>query len=337
MTDNNIQIEDDQEEVEDLSGLAEIQDGFAEIDRLKNGGQPAEEINKEEPEEAPEEAEELEEELPEEDSNKVEVAPQEPKKQDKPWKLKKAKYRAIAEKNAALERVAELENQLKEASSAADHYYGNVVKTDIEKAKEYKEKAILEGDTAAMSNADVMLVEAVNKMERLKDWSNSSAQKQAPVNNEPARTGSSEIEQEMAMDWFESHPYLQPQSGQYNQELAQEVAQFVYYLDNNLANNGQQSAYFSEEYFDTIDKYIGDASNRMQPKGQNKAQKSKNVESSSHVGGVRSPYTSGSKKASSSAGRYKLTSDERKMCQNMGVTEKEWLKYKIEDLNQAGK
>lgn len=325
-------VENNLETFQDSSGLVEIQKALEEIEKLKN-----EEYNAEE---APSKIEESsnEEETPKEDQDlEVKTSEEEPQKLDKIWKIKRSRYKALAEKRAALEENAKLKEMLADSLNSGTYHYGKTAYSELERAKDNKKKAIEEGDIEALIEADIALNRAANNVNDLERWASSSTQKipQETIHEQPYESFN-EIEQAMASDWLDNHSYLQPHSRDYNPELATEISQFINYLDENLANNGQRDIYFSEQYFNTIDQYIGEAKNRMQNENKNKTQKgSKGLESAAHVGGVRNSYSSSPSSNTPSSTQLILTADEKRMCANAGITEKDWLRYKLEDLKKG--
>ena len=225
---------------------------------------------------------------------------------------------------------------LAESLDSGTYHYGKTTHSELEKAKEFKKRAIEEGDVDALIEADMALSRAVNNVNELEKWQSSSAQNSSQVNNEPAPEAYDEIEQAIATDWLDNHTYLQPDSGEYNPELASEVSQFIKHLDGALVKNGQQDAYFSEEYFEEIDKYIVEVNNRIHAGNKNKAQKNaKNLESAAHIGSVRNSYSSSPSSKTPSSRQLILSADEKRMCANAGITEKDWLRYKLEDLKKG--
>ena len=334
MTNNNeasIEIDNNLDNLEDTSGLVEIQKALEEIEKLKN----TESIEEESTEESLEE----EESLAEEENKDSETAPSEEgtQKLDKIWKIKRSRYKALAEKRAALEENAKLKEMLAESLNSGTYHYGKTTYSELERAKDNKKRAIEEGDIDALIEADIALNRAANNVNELERWSSSSAQKnpQEPSAEQPYESHN-EIEQAMATDWLDNHSYLQPNSRDYNPELATEIAQFINYLDENLAAKGQKDVYFSEQYFDHIDQYIAEAKNRIHDESKNKTQKSpKNLESAAHVGSVRNSYSASPSSNTPSSTQLILTADEKRMCANAGITEKDWLRYKLEDLKKG--
>jgi len=307
---------------EDQSGLAEIQHALAEIEKLKDDS------------ETQEENAEIEQDKEEEEQQQVTSKEQEQieKVQKKLWKEQKRKYQAIAEKEAFREENEKLKQMLNESLNSGTYHYGKSAFADLEKAKENKKKAIEEGNVEALVDADIALTKAINTVNDLEKWAynNDSNKNQGAhsSNFSPQQFQSyyNEIEHEIASDWLENHPYLQPNSKDYNPQLANKVGEFINHLDANLAKNNQMDAYFSDQYFQTINQYISEV--------QNKTQKSaKNIEAASHVGGVRNSYSNNG--SGSVPKQMILTADEKRMCANAGISEKDWLRYKLEDLKKG--
>lgn len=304
---------------EDSTGLAEIQAALEEIEKLKNSSSEEEkEIeNTEEEKGEPEETQEATEE-------EIEA----PKKKDKKlWKEIKRKYQIMAEKEALAKENAQLKQMLEESLSSGTYHYGKSAHAELERAKENKKRAIEDGDVDGLIEADLALTKAMNAINDLEKWAytGKKTENPTPVNN---NLDYGETEAEIIADWLEDHPYLQPTSSKYNQAFANQVADFVDRLDNQIARNGQKDVYFSDEYFGAIDNYI-----TTLKKGAGQA--AKTVESAAHVGGVRNSYSSSPTSKINSSKQMILTADEKRMCINSGIKEEEWLKYKLEDLKRG--
>lgn len=302
-------------EAQDSSGLAEIEQALKEIEELQNNS----EEQVEEPSEV--EEEEVEEEI---------VEPEQEKKKSKLWKEKKRKYQAIAEKEALYQENLQLKQMLSESLNSGTYHYGKSAYSDLERAKDNKKKAIENGDLDSLLEADVALTKAIHTINDLEKWAYSEGQKK-PVsaqhnNHEQSEYSFNEREQEIARDWLEDHEYLNRGSEKYDVNLANKVANFINALDANLQHQGSAAAIFSDEYFDTIDNYISTVK-KESPKN------SKSSNSVAPVGAVRNSYTS-SVGGKSSPSQIVLTPDEKRICSNLGMSEKEWLKYKLEDLKK---
>lgn len=311
----------EQQMQDDKTGLAEIQAALDEINKLQNIPQKEEDTK-----ETQENAEEKEESAPEETF--LEEESETPKKKDKKlWKEIKRKYQVMAEKEALLKENTQLKQMLEESLSSGTYHYGKSAYGELERAKENKKRAIEEGNVDGLIEADLALTKAMNAINDLEKWAyNGNTKKsetQAPTNN----NSYGETESEIIADWLDDHPYLQPTNSKYNSTLASQVANFVNRLDSTIEQNGQQDAYFSEDYFNAIDNYIDSLK-----KGQTKA--AKTAEAAAHVGGVRNSYSSSPTQIGSSK-QIILTADEKRMCANAGIKEEEWLKYKLEDLKKG--
>ncbi|CAB4124216.1 hypothetical protein UFOVP51_77 [uncultured Caudovirales phage] len=331
---DELSIESDQIALNDTAGMDEIAEAIKEIERLKNGGAQKEEIQEEQEDDVePEEEQEEEKEESQEQEVEEEEEPESkkaPKKLDKIWKIKRSRYKALAEKKAVEEENARLKEMLAESLNSGTYHYGKNVYSELEKAKESKRRAIEEGDIDASIEADINLNRAINNINELEKWTASEKQPQRQPEPRQSADDYDEIEREKAADWLDDHPELQPNSRQYNLGLATEVSQFIHHLDNGIEARGQRDLLYSEEYFDTIDKYIQDVNNR------DKTEKNrKSLGSVGHVGSVRNSYGNANGKSSKTI-QMTLTADEKKICAAGGISEKDWLKYKLEEL-QKGK
>jgi len=335
ITEENIAENEVTQEVDDSNGLAEIQKGLEQIEELKVAEINTESTNSSEEFETP--ASLIEEQTETGSQNETLEKPEEtveqltlPKataKEKKLWKEKKLKFMAIAEKNAALEDNKKLRDLLENSLDSSTYHYGKNVSSDLEHAKLAKRRAIEEGDIDALMEADVALVKAANASAELEKWSTNNKQ---PVNNPYYANNSdtenvSEVNNAIANDWLEGHPELQPTSQYYNRQLAEQVNSFVHNLDSNLLNNGRQSEFFSQEYFNAINGFINKVNTPP----------IKTQEIPQHVGAVKKSYSSSPAAKAQNSTKIILTADEKRMCANAGLSEKEWLKCKLEELNKG--
>jgi hypothetical protein len=308
----------------DNSGIAEMQQAIEEIEKLK----AVEKLKAQESEEE-ENAPEVSEETTEEETINVDEPEEIPqKKKEELWRAKKDKYRAIAAKEAVMQENERLKQLLNEALNSGTYHYSKSAYSDLELAKENKRQAIAEGDIEGSIEADIALTKALNAVGELEKWSRTETYKNE---KEPQYLDEQQsqvsLAQEIANDWLETHPYLQPSSSSYNPKLANQVAVYVNKLDNDLVQEGREDLYFTEPYFAKIEKFITDV---KQP-----AQK-KNLEGM-HVGGVRNSYASSSavNGKGNSPTQMILTADEKRMCANGGISEKDWLRYKLDELKKG--
>jgi hypothetical protein len=327
-----------QAEALEAQNLPELRNAFETIEKFKNNdeqlildengfpvqeeGEKDEELPEDENEE--EENEELPEDENEEEEEYIPPKPIKEKKVDKYRKLQNDKYRALAEKEEALQKIAELEGLVQEFSSSGTYHYSKNIYADLDRAKEDKKRAFEEGNLDNLVEADISIAKAIQAISDLEKWANENESRQLTNSKYQENERSSyqeSVYQEIAKDWIDTHPYLKPHSRSYNPKLASKVTQFITELDDNLYRNREEAAIFSEEYFDTIDNYI-------YSKTGPKRDTSKKIESLSNVSGVRNTASAGGSK-SSSTNQMTLTKEEKIMADNAGLSHKDWLKEKI--------
>lgn len=325
---------------EDTSGLEELKQAMDEIHKLSNESDPelSSSIEEKSQEEQLENAEEIQDEEKDasgiekngEDEEEEEQAKTEtPKQKEKKfWKERREKYKALAERDRLASELEELRDQHKKALEVGNYHYGQNAYLDLEKAKMLHKKAIEEGDTDAYTEANIALVKAANAVDELERW---STQNNAQHNSQQYRQDNqgklSLVQQTMAQDWLELHPELNPQSANYNALLAKKVGNFINALDSDIADSGQNEHYFSENYFDAIDKYIDSTKKPI-------AKNNTIPASADNVAGVKKSYQSNSSSQSKNTQKIILTADEKRMAANAGISEADWLKYKMDDLNK---
>lgn len=325
-------------QIEDMSGLAAIQDAMNEIEKL-NSNEPEQDENnlndkqfeKEEESSQNEEENEVKSSSEEDSEDFAEDTVSEPKKpkEKKFWKERKEKYKALAERDRLAYELEELKKQHDKALEVGNYHYGQNAYADLDRAKLQKRRAIEEGDVDALTEADIALVRAANAIDEIERWnSQDRASNTAPTqsNHEYVSTA----QQEMARDWIDSNPELNPNSNKYNAALATKVSAYINALDRNIASSNQPEYYFSEDYFDVIDNHIAKLK-RPSQKGQVAPA------SVDNVGGVKKSYqTTGSSQHKNNQ-KIVLTSVEKTMAANAGLSEEDWLKFKIADLNKTQK
>ncbi len=321
-------IDDINQQVREIENIPELQDAFKNIEDLKNNVFNDNNILVEKDHDAYNEDEySHKENIQTETENK---AVNKPAKNDKYRKLQNDKYRALAEKEEAVRRAAELEEMLKESLNSGTYHYGKSAYAELEKAKETKRRAFEAGDMDSYLEADIALIKSINAINELEKWTkeNELTQQKPSYNTTPVSNDDySEVYEEIAKDWMDNHPYLQPNSKLYNPQLAGHITEFINELDNNLYRSNEADVIFTEEYFDTIDNYISSL-NRPSRKDN-----SRHIESFSNVSGVRNSSLFNNENNSTPSNKIVLTSDEKLMADNAGLSHKDWLKYKLKQTN----
>jgi len=336
MTNDDEILESDKFAHEDMSGQAELEEAFKKIDELQNNPLAFQEPLKQEeqPEQQEESQDSEDEDEPEEGSEELheeelELKERAPKKLDKPWKIKRLLYKTKSELRAAQEENERLQEMLSQAEVAGTYQYGRNVYAELEKGKDLKRKAINDGDSEKVIEADIVITKALHSINELERWANTSENKAAQRQQQYSpRDSYEEIERELVDDWISSHKELQVGSKNYNKLLAESVIKYANVLDAQLDAAGRGDLRFSEDYFDAIEEHM------IAEKAQAE-KKRKNLESVSAVGGVRNSYSS-SQNNKSDTRKMVLTPEEKEFAAIGGYTEKEWIESKLE-LERKGK
>ena len=283
-----------------------------------------------------------------EDSNTEEVEAQEENaeptstgeeqsaKSNKLWHEKKLKFKAIAEKEAIAAENEKLRKMLDEALDSGSYHHAKSVEAEISMAKDLRRKAIESGDIDSMFKADEAYNKALIAKHEIDKWnyqqssqkSNLDQRQGSGLQTQPEQVNNtlSPLQQTMAQEWVEAHPELNPESRSYDKHLAEKVAPYINNLESNINQSGQLQYLYSSEFFDMIDNYLDKI---KIPRVSNPPL------SSNNVAGVKKSYQGSSTAPPSAKKQVVLTADEKIMAANAGVSEKDWLKYKIEELNKG--
>jgi len=262
----------------------------------------------------------------EEADEEVEKEDKKPKKNDDLRAYRNKMYKERAEKLNALQRINELEGLLNESVSSQTYQYGKSAYADLQKAKEDVKRSLEVQDVQAYTEAMVNLNKACHAVNNLEEWAN----KPAPQPQQQKFDVETTLREQIRDDWIDNHPEFHPHSKYYNEALTKKVESFVSKFDYQLEKERKLDYQYSPEYFDTIDNYI-ESLNRTAPR------KAASVSSSlPNVGGVRNSY-SGKPRAQTKSSLPELTHEEKRMCQEMGVSEDSWRMHKKEELKTGRK
>lgn len=314
----------------DDAGMDELNRAMQEIENLKNQDDKTDSSQEKRVEEREESSEDEHENEQEEEYDDEEN--EDESEDERLWRLKRDKYRYLQEKQNLARENARLQQMLHDSVSSGTYHYSKNAYTDLEKAKDNYKKAVETGDVDGLVEANISLSKAQNAVIEVEKWNNkqqriSQQQQHMQPNYADNNVSGDELYQEIATDWIQGHSYLRPDSKNYNPEIAQQVSGFINNLDGQIAQNGRQDVYFTPEYFNTIDRFIKSI---RQEATKNTVRT--NIESSAHIGGVRKTSSAGGAVRNGNTGQMILSADEKRMAANAGISEKEWLKYKLDDL-----
>jgi hypothetical protein len=126
-----------------------------------------------------------------------------------------------------------------------------------------------------------------------------------------------------AKEWLNNRPELIEGSNKYNPRIQKAVATFIEEFDGELRRQGRAEDILSEDYLDVLDEFIDTI----------KVEKPKSGYKTSSVGSVRNNFSSSG--GNTSTIQVKLDSWEKDYAKNLGISEKDYLKAKIEDIKES--
>jgi hypothetical protein len=258
--------------------------------------------------------------------------------------IQREKYQAIdelnriKEENEYLKRMAvDLNSKAEESGQAAMIHYQNAAQMKIEQAKARKAVAIENGDIQGQLDADVELANASNEIQQINNWNtyqtieqqkaiqqqqNYEQQLQQQQAQAQYQNYSPSSSAQPAQEWLSRNEWFVPGSNRYNKDMVDEVNNYSEQLENFCYRQGRPDLIMSREYFDEIDRFVADNINRSQRR---------QIPMKSQRGRV-SPVRGRSSSESSGRRTVQLTREEADFAKNMGVDERDYLRYKVKDM-----
>jgi len=246
---------------------------------------------------------------------------------------KKKRKSALADRQRLEQENYQLKNALGGTIDSNAELYGRDLYNDLEKIKNIRKQALLGafGDPNdpeyASKNADI-LNEAddlfqkasykINEYEKFIDNRNSAT---GDNYSEPEQNYEEQIKLEKAQEWMDEHPELVEGSYNYNPKIATEFSSFVKQVDRELRKEGREDEILSDRYLELLDEFTESV----------KTNRTRDGYATSKVGGVRNNFSNGG----SNTIKVTLTEFDKNYAKNLGISEKEYLKYKIEDIKET--
>ncbi len=332
--------------LDDAAAMEEFKKAFTKIEAQKSGEEEAQEDDPPSEEGGEEEGQE-DESLPQEDEKEASESPGESpephapdpetlprKKERKPslWELKREKYELLEEKERIEAENRRLKEELEASVYRGTYHYGKSAYASLDKAIADKKRAIEDGDTDALIQADRDLIKAERAVDDLERWMEQEKEKESPSKPEPtpalppAPAQPSPKQMAMVQDWLGEHPTINPASPSYDVSAGQEVGAFVNYLDSYIHQNNLHGTLYSPAYFEAIENFMADREKKSMPAKEVTPRPQ-------NVAGVKNAY-GGSAMGKTSPLRITLTADEKRMARTAGLSEKDWLKYKIDEMKE---
>lgn len=215
-------------------------------------------------------------------------------------------------------------------SSNAELYKSNLV-SDLEKIKGLRKQALLGEDPDLLIEADDLYYKALMKLNQFEDNYSRSSDKDKREAKEPDEEGkvkydTSKIDDERldnAKDWLNNRPELIEGSKTYNPRVQKALSAFIEEFDNELRRQGRADDILSDDYLDVLDEFVDTI----------RVEKPKSGYKTASVGSVRNNFSSSS--GNNSTIQVKLDSWEKDYAKNLGLSEKEYMKWKIEDIKES--
>jgi hypothetical protein len=324
-----------QEDVTNSFDSSLLNDGFSEPSEPINDKKPG---TKEEFEiiETPDDEPKEEEEIVSEEHR------EEPQQNDKSAKLRdkaktrinqiqREKYQALNELEKIRMENEQLKGMVSASSNSAIKQYEDRVIAAVERARQQKIDAIESGDPQAQADADIQLSMATNEMHTINNWkADQELQQQRQLYAQKPEPEQPPYADNLPFlgEWIQRNPWFNPESDEYDEELAENIQQYTVNLNNYLSKNGVAYTIMSPKYFQEVDKQVKgyvDWRNSQNPKGRDLQMK--------HARGGAVPSRGGY--ASQQGPRQvTITASEKEMARRMGVSEQEYIRYREKDKSE---
>ncbi len=252
--------------------------------------------------------------------------------------IQREKYQALHEADRLRQEVEQLRQMVDTSSQVAIRQYDDNVNKRLEDARLAKINAYEANDPTAMVDADARFNAAFNEMQALNNWKvqqdfernqRAAYEQQSQQSYNPAVAN-----QQYVQEWVQENEWFDPDSDNYDEDLATNMDAYSKALSNELTRLGLQEAVMSPHYFAEINKAAETyRQQRDNPIGQRRSLNMKPVR------GGANPVRRGSSSANPNYGapqKIEISADERDMARRMGVSDKDYLKKKIEDIQQNG-
>lgn len=304
---------------------------------------------------------EPEEEEQEEESEEQELAAKKAKEQEQVKKTVEVDKRLLdktrRENFSYMNKIKELEAQLSSereemaqlryvndisTKTAFDHYE-NAAKIQLDRARDMRESALESGDSKAIAETDVVLSKAVYEYERLKNlkaeqevrYQNEQASEQArlramqenPYQQQyPERPNLTPENYNTAEQWVSENEWFKVDSPNYDYDRHMLANQICDHLDRWCYQNNQSHMIGSDQYFKSLNDYMGQYAPKPAPSSQmrSSAPQSRSMVAPAKSRGVPTTPTGAPQRNNGAP----LTASERHLIKELGVTEADYRKHK---------
>ena len=243
--------------------------------------------------------------------------------------LEKKKRKGVYADRQKLEQEnEELKKYLQDTISSNAELYKNNLMSDLEKIKGLRKQALLGEDPDLLIEADDLYYKALMKLNEFEASKGKFVQPEPEEKVEAKEIPETahQIEDEVldnAKEWLNNRPELVEGSKEYNPRIQKALATFIEEFDGELRKQGRAQDILSEDYLDVLDEFVDSI----------RVEKPKSGYKTSSVGAVRNNFSSNS--AGGNTIQVKLDAWERDYAKNLGISERDYLKAKIEDIKET--
>ena len=238
---------------------------------------------------------------------------------------KKKRKSVLADRQKLEQENYQLKNALDGTIDSNTKLYARDLYNDLEKAKSLKKQALLGDDPDLLLEADEIHQKLLHKVNEFESYVSKNPPPENDTDDEkptgPVEDYEEQIKLTNAQEWLDEHPELVPDSGSFNPKIQKELGAFINKFDRELRKEGREDEILSQPYLDVLEEFVDSV----------KITKPKDGYTTSNVGGVRNSFSNGS----SGTIKVTLTDFDKNYAKNLGITEKEYLKYKIEDIKES--
>ena len=236
---------------------------------------------------------------------------------------KKKRKSVLADRQKLEQENYQLKNALDGTIDSNTKLYARDLYNDLEKAKGLKKQALLGDDPDLLLEADEIHQKLLHKVNEFESYISSRTSDDIDDTEEPKRNYDEELKLSNAQDWLNERPELIEGSHSFNPKIQKELGSFIEQFDRELRKNGRENEILSDAYLDVLDEFVDSV----------KIHRPKDGYTTSNVGGVRNNFSNGS----NGSIKITLTEFDKNYAKNLGISEKEYLKYKIEDIKESNR
>lgn len=246
--------------------------------------------------------------------------------------VQRERYQALDEVRALREENERLRQLNNASTQTALEHYDQAVMQRLQAAKDRKIKALESGDIHEQADADIAISMATAEYH---DLNGMKAQQQS---NHDYYNQQQQYPQQMdesykepvIRQWAAENSWFQPDSDDYDEELAHQAHYFCNRIDNELYRNGAGHEIMSPEYFNVLNEHmrqVKEKIGRASRGGDLHMRQSRGTVapvSRGHSGGNYAPQRTPQSKVA-------LTGEERDLARRLGIDEKTYVQHKIAD------